>query len=73
MATNNLRKKEIIMKAIFRSRLAKQAAPVAPAAPLSTAARLDKCNLYIRVRIGSEHAGVLVLTLTAKTLAAVVE
>ncbi|KAJ3342763.1 hypothetical protein HDU83_005973, partial [Entophlyctis luteolus] len=60
------------MKAIFRRRLFKQAAPAA-AAPLSTVARLDKCDLYIRVRIGSEHAEVLVLTLTAKTLAAVTE
>ncbi|KAJ3382202.1 hypothetical protein HDU84_004564, partial [Entophlyctis sp. JEL0112] len=37
------------------------------------AARLAKSDLYIRVRIGSEHAEVLVLTLTAKTLAAVAE
>ncbi|KAJ3209227.1 POC1 centriolar protein A, partial [Entophlyctis luteolus] len=37
------------------------------------AARLAKSDLYIRARIGSEHAEVLVLTLTAKTLAAVAE
>ncbi|KAJ3201212.1 POC1 centriolar protein A, partial [Entophlyctis luteolus] len=37
------------------------------------AARLANSDLYIRVRIGSEHAEVLVLTLTAKTLTAVAE
>ncbi|KAJ3376500.1 hypothetical protein HDU84_009830, partial [Entophlyctis sp. JEL0112] len=37
------------------------------------AARLNKSDLYIRVRIGSEHAGDLALRLAAPTLAALAE
>ncbi|KAJ3204107.1 hypothetical protein HDU82_006071 [Entophlyctis luteolus] len=44
-----------------------------PAAPLTTAARLAKNDLNIRVRIGSEHDEVLAVKLAAPTLAALAE